>query len=292
MRSKEKAEGEEKKEEVGRSRAFLFPVPGKINARERLSGSSSPQAAIRGRAMLEISLRRSKTVAILDVSGNIDIDASGFIERVGWCLENGYEDILCNFENVNMVDYAGLSVLAIAYKNVANHKGRIKFLNVPEHIKKVFSFVYLDRVFEFYSDEKFALGSFAEDRVISEIQKKQLRRRFKRLPLDISVQFKSKEKGKEFLHGKVLNISAVGLLVFAEKTYELGEILTLKLVLLPKPGTLELDTKVVWLVQKELQPQIYPAMGLEFYNIGSGMQKRIVEFVERNLPLEITCGDN
>lgn len=238
--------------------------------------------------MLEIALKRIDSIAVLDLLGNIDIDASNFIEKVAWCLENGYKDILCNFENINLVDYVGLSLLAVTYKNVVNHKGRMRFVNVPLHIRKTFSLVCLDRVFEIYEDWESAIKSFEEDRIISEIQRKQLRRRFKRLPLDIDIQFKSKLREEEFSEGKVLNISAVGLLVFADKTYPLGEILNIKLSLLPKPGHIELDAKVVWLVERELQPQIYPGMGLEFYQIDSETQKKIVEFVERNLPLSST----
>ena len=81
-----------------------------------------------------------------------------------------------------------------------------------------------------------------------------------------------------------MNLSAVGMLVFADKIYPLGEILDIKLSLLPKPGVLELKAKVVWLVAKELQPQIYPAMGLEFQQMDGQAQKKLVEFVERNLP--------
>lgn len=235
--------------------------------------------------MLEINFRRINSIAILDLVGSIDIDAANLIEMVGWCLENGYKDILCNFENINLVDYSGLSVLAIANKDVINHKGRMKFVNIPAHVKNIFCLVYLDRVFEIYLDEEQAIKSFQEDRIISEIQKKQLRRRFKRLPLDIDVEFKLKSKDEKFSPGKVLNISAVGLLVFAKDTYPLGEILQIKLLLLPKPGLLQLDAKVVWLVDKEVQPQIYPGMGLEFYNFDSQTQKKIIEFVERNLPL-------
>ncbi len=238
--------------------------------------------------MLEIEVRIVRSAAILDLAGAIDIDAANFIEKIGWCLENGYNDIIGNFENVNIVDYAGLSVLAIAYKDVVNHKGRIKFLNVAVHIRKIFNLVCLDRVFQIYDDETSAIKSFEEDTVIAEIQKKQLRRRFKRLPLAIDIEFKSKAKNEKFNHGKVLNLSAIGLLVFADKIYPLGEMLRIRLMLMPKPGIIELDAKVVWLVRKELQPQIYPGMGLEFYKLDSKQQKDIVAFVERNLPLDTT----
>jgi len=235
--------------------------------------------------MLEIEFRRFQSVAVLELAGNIDIDAANFIEQIGWCLESGYPDILCDFENINLVDYAGLSVLTIAYKNVLNHKGRMKFANVPAHVRRTFWLVGLDRSFEIYEDEKSALRSFQDDKIISEIQKKQLRRRFKRLDLDIDVGFKSGSRQEQFNPGKILNLSAVGMLVFAEKIYPLGEVLDVRMSLLPKPGIVEVEVKVVWLVQKEIQPQIYPGMGLEFYDLDSQKQKKIVKFVERNLPL-------
>jgi len=235
--------------------------------------------------MLEINFRRYKSVAILDLAGSIDIDSANLVEMTGWCLSNGYKDILCALENVNLVDYAGLSVLAITYKDVLNHKGRIKLLNVPAHIRKIFSVSGLDRVFEMHEDEDFALKSFEEDRIISEIQKKQLRRRFKRLPMDIEFQYRLKNSSEPYNKGKVLNISALGVLVFSPKIFPLGEILQIKLPLLPKPGELNLDAKIVWLVQKEIQPQIHPGMGLEFYSIDAPTQKKIADFIDRNLPL-------
>lgn len=241
--------------------------------------------------MLEIAIKECGSVIIMDLSGDVDINASIFVERVGWCLDSGYKDILCNFEGVNILDYSGLSVLTIAYKNILNNQGRIKFANVPAHIKKILALVCLDKVFEIYLDEESALKGFEEDRVISEIQKKHLRRRFKRLPLDIDIQFKSKSEAK-FHNGKVLNLSAVGLLVFTEeKAYPIGEILDIKISLLPLPGIIELVVEVVWLVEKEIQPQIFPGMGLSFYKIDSAMQEKIAEYVERNLSLDSTdCG--
>ncbi|HCD39221.1 MAG TPA: hypothetical protein DEQ77_11025, partial [Candidatus Omnitrophica bacterium] len=106
-----------------------------------------------------------------------------------------------------------------------------------------------------------------------------------RLPIDIVVHFKSVAKEEKHFHkGKLLNLSAVGMLIFANKSCPLGEVLEVKLSLLPKPGVVDLKARVVWLVQKELQPEMYPAMGLEFYQLDSHTQKQIVDFVNRNLP--------
>ncbi|RJO65287.1 MAG: STAS domain-containing protein [Candidatus Omnitrophota bacterium] len=237
--------------------------------------------------MLEISLRRADSIIILDLAGDIDVDSSDLIEKIGWCLAQEYTDIICNFENVNLLNYTGLSVLTVAYKNVLNHKGRISFIKIPAHIKKILAMVGLDTVFEIYEDEETALKCFEEDRIIAEIQRMHLRRRFKRLPIGIGIEFKAKGEA-EFNEGKVLNISAVGILLFAEKTYPLGQPLDIRLKLLPKPGLLELTATVVWLVQKEIQPQIYPGMGIEFHTTDSQTQKNIIAFVERNLPLSST----
>jgi len=240
--------------------------------------------------MLEIRFRKIKFIAVFALSGTIDIDSSNLIERVGWCIENGYRDVLLDFEDVNTIDYAGLSAIAIAYKNVINHRGKMKFVNVQLHIRKVFNLVCLDRVFEVFNDEKLAIKSFEEDQIISKIQQKQLRRRFRRLPLDIDIEFRSKNEEK-YHKGKLLNLSGVGLLIFVDKVYPLGEILDLRLSLLPSLGLFETKAKVVWLVQKGIQPQIYPGMGLEFYHIDSKTQSKVVEFVERNLPLN-SSSDN
>ncbi|MCX5708463.1 MAG: PilZ domain-containing protein [Candidatus Omnitrophica bacterium] len=238
--------------------------------------------------MLEVNFKKVKQVGVLNLSGNVDINSSNLVEKVGWALENGYEDLVCDFQEVDLIDYAGMSALALAYKNVANHGGRMKFASVALHIRKVFNLVCLDKVFEIYDDLDTALRSFEEDKTISLIQKKKLRRRFKRLPLDIVIEFKSKKESK-FHQGKVLNISGVGMLVFAEKEiYKLGEILDIKLTLRPAPGLLEIEAVVVWLVEKNIQPQLYPAMGLEFYHLDTSTQEKIVEFVERNMSLDNT----
>ncbi|HOU36718.1 MAG TPA: anti-sigma factor antagonist [Candidatus Omnitrophota bacterium] len=235
--------------------------------------------------MLEIKQRRVKTVIVLDLSGTIDIDSANLVERVGTIIQDGYRDIICDLEDVNLVDYSGLSALALAYKNVVNHKGRMAFINVPQHVARTFNLVCLDRVFEIYPDEQTALKKLEAATTLSDIQKKQLRRRFKRLALDIDVKFKP-HGGREFLQGKVLNLSAIGLLVFARETCRIGEILDVAISLAPVAPAVEVQAKVVWLVQKDIQPQIYPAMGLEFYHIDCATQEKIMQFVERNMPLD------
>ena len=235
--------------------------------------------------MLEIKSRRVKVFIIMELSGTIDIDSANLVERVGNFIQDGFRDFICDLSDINLIDYSGLSALALAYKNVANHKGRMAFINVPGHVRKTFNLVCLDKVFEIYPDEQTAIKKLEAISVLSDIQKKQLRRRFKRLPLDIDVQFKS-HREKEFHSGKALNLSAIGLLVFAKETYRIGEILEIVVSIAPVAAALHAQAKVVWLVEKEIQPQIYPAMGLEFYHIDCATQEKVLQFVERNMPLD------
>jgi anti-sigma B factor antagonist len=235
--------------------------------------------------MLEICFRKVKSVAVLELSGSLDIDSSNLVEKVAWCLESGYRNILCSLDGVNVMDYAGLSALALAFKNTVNHQAGMRLCNVPVHIRKTIELVYLDRVLEIFVDERSALESFEQDQEIAQIQRAKLRRRFKRLPLDIEMGLRPKSE-KEFHTVKLLNISAIGMLVFSDKVYPLGEVLDVRLSLKPIIEDLELHAKVVWLVEKNIQPQIYPGLGLEFCNLDPKIQEKILVFVERNLPMD------
>lgn len=236
--------------------------------------------------MLEVNFRRLRSAAVLELCGDIDINCANFIETVGWCLSNGYRMFLWNFANVNLLDYAGLSVLAIAYKDVINHSGRVKLAAVPAHIKNILSMSGMDRVIEIYPDEESAIVALEEEEQLDKLQHLPLRRRFRRLPLEIEAYFKALDKKDAALEeGTVLNLSAVGVLLFCKKTYPVGTLLELVLKLTANQPPLQLKAKVVWLVDKLIQPQIYPGMGLEFCGLDNQTQKKIAEFVERNLPL-------
>jgi len=234
--------------------------------------------------MLKVKIRDKNNVAILDLEGNIDIDASNFVETVGWVLDNKSKDIICNFEEVNIVDYVGVSLIAVACKNVLNHNGKIKFCNIPAHVRNLFSVVGLDRVFEYFITEEQALKGIREEKKIFRILKKQLRRRFKRVPANIKIEFKRKLSDTElYFKGKIINLSAVGAFVVCEHTFPLDDLLSVRMHLLPKPGIIDLDAKVVWVSDEQLQAKDFPGMGFEFYEVPNETQQKIIEFVERNI---------
>lgn len=233
--------------------------------------------------MLEIKIRRSGNVVILDLSGRIDVDSANLVEVIGECVRDGCVDILCNLEDVEAIDYMGVSVVVIAYKEVVNHQGRIKLSNIPAHLRGVFAISGTDRVIEIYPDEEMALNSFREDKVIENIKKMQLRRRFKRLPIDLKIELKSKrDDPSACLKVDILNLSAVGAFIFGCGKFKLGDEVVLKMKLAPKQEELEFQARVVWVPDKEVQRHEYPGIGVEFENLSTTNQQKLIEFIERN----------
>ena len=233
---------------------------------------------------MEIKARRKGSVMILDLCGRIDVNAANFIEVVGQCIREGYCDILCNFADVDFIDYMGISVVVIAYKEVINNNGRMKFANIPAYLKGIFSVTGLDRVIDIYATEELAINSFKEDKVIENIKKLQLRRRFKRLPIDIKTELRAQyNKSIPCLKVDILNLSAVGAYIYGCDKFKLGAEVILSLKIPPKQEEMQLQAKVVWLSDKQIQPHLHPGMGVEFYDIPGPIQEKLIGFIERNL---------
>ena len=234
--------------------------------------------------MIKIHVREKEKVIILDLEGNIDINSSNFVETVGWVLKNKKQDIICNFENVNLVDYIGISIIAVAYKNILNHKRRMKICNIKSHLKNLFTLVGLNRVFTYYDNEDEAISGLRDEARIYKILDKKLRRRFKRIPSHSVIEYKQKFSSRPtYFKGKALNLSALGIFLVAKKIFPVGDILTVRLNFKPKPGLIEVDTKVIWLADQQIQPLEYPGMGLEFYKIDSTIQEQIMDFVNKHI---------
>ncbi|MDD4953474.1 MAG: anti-sigma factor antagonist [Candidatus Omnitrophica bacterium] len=238
---------------------------------------------------LEIRVGQKNNIIKLDLAGRIDIDSANLIEVIGQCLHDGYTDILCNFEEVEFIDYMGVSLIVVAYKEIANNRGRMKFLNIPTHLRGIFSICGLDKIIEIYAEEDAAVNSFSEDKAIENIKKMQLRRRFKRLPIDIKVELKAVQQNSPACYKvDILDLSGVGAYIFGCDKFKLGDDVVIRLKLSPKQEQIDLEARVVWLSDKQVQHQIHPGMGVEFRNIPTTLQQKLVEFIERNLSFTST----
>ncbi len=230
---------------------------------------------------MKIQIRKKNNTAILDIEGNIDINSSKLVEKVGWVLNNKTKNIICNFNGVNLIDYVGISLIAVIYKNVLNHSGELKLYAVPAHVRRLFTVVGLDKVFKCYISEEEALKAIENKNEIPKETKGKLRRKFKRVESRKIIEFKTKfgDKGKIY-KGIIIDLSAVGMFVKTNVLFQLGEILETYINLPPGLDKLILATKVVWVADKEIQYRDYPGMGLEFYDITNEIQQKIMKFIE------------
>jgi anti-sigma B factor antagonist len=225
--------------------------------------------------------RDSGNITVVDIDGNIDINSSDIIEAIGYFLNSGKLNFILNLENVNLVDYSGLSVLAIAYKNILNHKGRVRFLNVPPQVAELLKIVKLDSVFEVYADEESAIKSFYGEDIVSQ----PLRRKFKRLDAKLRVKYwlvSSRRKYKIF-EGDILNISAAGVYIFSKHTFPINSQLEIELILHGEIKFLDAAGRVIWLADKELQPHSCPGMGVAFEHLTPETEKLIIDFIDKNI---------
>lgn len=233
---------------------------------------------------MEIKAKKINNIIVLDLAGKIDADSATFIEIIGQCVHDGYTDILCNLESVDFIDYTGISAIVIAYKEVVNNNGRMKFAHIPAHLSKVFSVAGLDQIMDIYATEELALSSFEESQALEKISKLQLRRRFKRLPLGIKIEARSKNnKNHPVFLGSLLNLSGIGAYIYGEHNFTIKDELTIKIKIPPKNTEINIEAQIVWLPDKQIQHQIYPGMGIIFHKISSEDQRRLLEFIDKNL---------
>ena len=237
---------------------------------------------------MEIKPSQKGRIVILKLSGRIDVNSASLIESVGVCLRKSYFDILCDLEEIDFVDYMGISALSIANKEVVNKGGRIRFYNVPAHIQNLFAVTGLDRVVDIYATEEAALNSFKEDRNIENIKRLKLRRRFKRLPIEIKGELKFKTQKKTSLKVDILSLSGIGAYVYGCDVLDLGDELVIQFKLPSKKEALKLKAKVVWLSDNRTQTQIHPGVGVEFHDISGPDQKKLLAFIEKNSSLNIS----
>lgn len=230
---------------------------------------------------MPIKIREVSSITIMDIEGNIDINSSEIIETAGWLVSTNKLNIILNLEDVDLVDYNGLSILAIAYKNVVNHKGKLKFLHVPLPVIELFRIVRLDSVFETYMDEESAIKSFYEE----EVEKLRLRRKYKRLDIHLNVKYKivGEQKKPKIFEGVVLNIGAAGIYVYSPYIIPLNTLVEMEFNLPNEPSAFTVDGRIVWLADKEIQPHSYPGMGIAFVHLTSEKEKTIIDFIDKNI---------
>ncbi len=238
---------------------------------------------------MKINVRYQKDIAILDVIGGIDINSSALIEAVGKLLRRKINKIVINLSGVDFIDYNGLSVLAIAYKSALNNKGMVKLSHVPLQVMELLRIVRLDNVFSIYKNVDKAIEGFKSKGKPGEkedLAERPLRRRFKRLGMDISIYYRKSEgepKENPMYSGLAGNISGAGLFLRGINILPVGTKIDLDIVIPETKKSISAKAMIIWIADKQLQPEFFPGMGLQFLNINQKTQENLISFIEKHI---------
>ncbi len=113
-------------------------------------------------ALMEISTREMKRVAVVEVSGRVDHETSPELEEtLDNLIEDGKYNIVVNLRDVDYISSRGLRALLAARKEVRRwNRGDLRLANPQEYIRETFDLVGFTQLFDIYDDLVDAVGSF------------------------------------------------------------------------------------------------------------------------------------
>jgi anti-sigma B factor antagonist len=112
---------------------------------------------------LEISIRESDDVTVLDLRGRSTIDAgeSELLSRhLRKLLANDVRKLLLNLADVTRIDSSGVSVIIETCVSIRRNSGDLKLLRPRERVLEVLNVLRLLEAIETFDDEPRALASF------------------------------------------------------------------------------------------------------------------------------------
>ncbi len=81
-------------------------------------------------------------------------------ESIHSAIAEGQLKILIDFENIQYISSSALGCLVTAYRELQQHEGVLKLVNVQPNITKLMGITRLDRVIEMFNDMRTATASF------------------------------------------------------------------------------------------------------------------------------------
>ncbi len=110
---------------------------------------------------MEVCVRESGKVAILDIKGEFDLHNANLMkETIRDVMEKGMFNLLVNMDETSYLDSSGIGVLVSTLNSLQKAGGILKIMNIKGPVKKVFEFSQLDMIFKIYDNETDALKSW------------------------------------------------------------------------------------------------------------------------------------
>jgi anti-anti-sigma factor len=111
---------------------------------------------------LQISVRESGDVAILDLRGKLTIDGESELlsRHLKTLVANGARKLLLNLADLSQVDSSGVSVIIDTVLSVKGQPEDLKLLRPRGHVLEVLRVLRLTEIISCFEDETQALASF------------------------------------------------------------------------------------------------------------------------------------
>jgi anti-sigma B factor antagonist len=111
---------------------------------------------------LRATYRDTGAVTVVEIGGRITLGEGSALLRktIREVLDDGRTKIVLNLADVNYIDSSGIGELVTAFTTVKNRGGNLKLLHLTKKVHDLLQLTKLFTVFDVYSDENTALGSF------------------------------------------------------------------------------------------------------------------------------------
>jgi anti-sigma B factor antagonist len=111
---------------------------------------------------MEIHVRNSGNVTILDLNGNLIIGKSeeGLRETVSRLIAEERKQLVLNLAEVPIIDSSGIGAMIKSFTSVRAAEGHLKVLKPSRMARQLLTITGLLSVLETYDDESAAISSF------------------------------------------------------------------------------------------------------------------------------------
>src|ERR1035437_3230988 len=117
---------------------------------------------------LEIQQRDNEGIAVLEMNGRITVgkEATALREKVAELSAANVRNLVFNLAGVDYIDSTGLGALVMCATTLRKTGGNVKLLNLNRRNIELLVMTKLATVFEIFTDEQDAVGSYYPDRKI------------------------------------------------------------------------------------------------------------------------------
>ena len=110
---------------------------------------------------MEITVRRESRLVIVDMVGEIDVNAVARIrDTLGDLAKTASPQIVVNLAGATYIDSSGLGILMAARREALKGGGRLALCGMTKDVRMVLELTRLNKFFEIYDDESAARARF------------------------------------------------------------------------------------------------------------------------------------